>query len=67
MGFLVLAVFNYRFRKTIPKQIERAKKAAAFQSEDVGQLRPIFDHFLWVEIVAFILTAVAALVSAFSS
>ena len=66
-GFLAMAILSLQFKKTLSQQLERAALAAAFQGPDVKELRPIFNRLLRAETIAFILTAIAALVTAISS
>ena len=46
----------------VPMAIEEAQKQAYFAGHDVTKLKPVFDHMLLIEAVAFVLTGIAALV-----
>ncbi|MGD0424684.1 MAG: hypothetical protein ABSA92_14695 [Candidatus Bathyarchaeia archaeon] len=61
--FLVMAWRTYKLRQiTVPKAIEEARRQAYFAGDDVTKLRPIFDHMLAIESLAFALTGISALV-----
>jgi len=63
VAFFAMAWRTYKLRQVIvPKVIEEAQKGALFTGDDVAKLRPIFDHMLKIELFAFVLTGISALV-----
>lgn len=58
-----MAWHTHKLRQgVVPKAIKEAQKEAAFAGDDVAKLKPVFDHMLLIESVAFVLTGIAALV-----
>ena len=63
IAFFAMAWKTYKLRQIIvPKSIEEASKAAYFRGADVAKIKPIFDHILTIEIIAFLLTGITALI-----
>jgi len=63
VAFFAMAWRTYKLRQgVVPKAIEEAQKGAYFAGDDVTKLKPVFDHMLLIESVAFVLTGIAALV-----
>jgi hypothetical protein len=63
-AFLVMAYQTWKVRQNlVPKSIEEARAGAYFAGDDVTKLKPIYDHMLRIEILAFILSALAAFVT----
>jgi hypothetical protein len=65
--FFVMAYQTYRVRQVLlPKAIEQARgkitKVMGVPAPDLTKLKPIFDDTLAVEVIAFILTGIAAIV-----
>ena len=67
VAFFAMAWRTYRVRQVlVPKVIEESRgKVAAIMgvpAADLRKLKPIFDHTLAIEVMAFILTGIAAIV-----
>lgn len=71
VAFFAMAWRTYRVRQVlVPKVIEESRGKVAEISfggngipvADLRKLKPIFDHTLAIEVMAFILTAIAAIV-----
>ena len=63
VSFLAMAICTYRIKRTLmPKWFKEAHEREAFQGVDIEKIRPLFNHMLAIETVAFILTAVSAIV-----
>lgn len=62
VAFFAMAWRTYKLRQGVPKAIKKAKERAYFGGDDVAKLKPVFDHMLLIESVAFVLTGIAALV-----
>ncbi len=58
--FGVMTALSYDLRKKIPAKLAEAMKDAVFKGADVTKLRPIFNHLLWLEFFAFLVTSAAA-------
>lgn len=66
IAFLSMAWRTYKLRQImVPKAIKEADDAGLFQGADVTKLKPIFNHMLTIELIAFLLTAFAAIVDFF--
>ena len=66
-AFLIMTILSAYTRWKMPRLFEEAEKAAYFQGADIEKLKPIFNHMLTLETLAFFLTAVAAFVDYFAS
>ncbi len=62
LAFLAMSILSYRMRTIMPTKLEEAMKGADFAGADVKKLEPVFNHLLWLEFGAFLLTSVAAFV-----
>jgi hypothetical protein len=68
VAFGALAIYTYRVKHVmLPKWFEESHHREAFSGVDIEKIRPLFNHMLTIEIIAFILSAVAALVTFLTS
>ncbi|MGA2785772.1 MAG: hypothetical protein ABSF09_13855 [Candidatus Bathyarchaeia archaeon] len=66
LAFSAMAWKTYKVRQVlVPKAIEEARggigAVMGIPAADLRKLKPIFDHTLKIEIIAFVLTAIAAI------
>ncbi len=63
IAFFAIAWRTYKMRQvTVPRAITGAKAKAYFAGDDVAKLKTIFDETLAIETLAFLLTAISAII-----
>jgi hypothetical protein len=59
-----MSIYSYKVKREMPRLFEEAHRAAYFAGDDVTKVAPILDHLLTLEILAFLLTSISAIVEA---
>jgi len=59
-----MAILSFRLRRNVPKILAESEKKQWVAGPKPSDLNPIFNEMLALEVLAFILTCVAALISA---
>ena len=63
VSFLSMAICTYRIKRTLmPKWFKESHHQEYWGGVDIEKIRPLFTHMLAIETVAFLLTAVSAIV-----
>jgi len=61
--FSVMGINTYRIKHTLmPKWFKESHEREYWAGADIEKIRPLFDHMLLMEIVAYVLTALSAFV-----
>lgn len=63
VAFFAMGMYTNRMKQIVmPKLFKEAHEREYFAGADIDKLRPIFDHMLVMESIAFVLTGISALV-----
>ena len=65
-AFAVMSILSLRLRRKMPSQIAAANATGDSSGPDMRTLAPVFNEMLVLEFLAFVLTSIAALISALS-